>query len=234
MRQLSNNGFDFFFQGYENLYVCFSGFFPDEKGIPVFEFKNMMSKSGSSCLFIKDVFKCWYQLGIDGLGTSLQDTIDFLEGFIKPYKNTVFVGNSMGGYAAILFGLLIEPTNVVAISPQSYLKNDDVLNDHRWETYFERARKNNKNISFLDLREVEKKSDCKIAIYYSFNDFLDKSHIDLLESVHNVQKIPCYGTTHASLVSKLNSSNLLSKIIFHSSKDVNCHTSLFPKGRIVF
>lgn len=234
MKQLSNNGFDFFFQGYEKLYICFSGFFPDEKGIPVFEFKNMMSNSGSSCLFIKDVFKCWYQLGVDGLGVSLQDTIDFIAEFIKPYKNTVFIGNSMGGYIAILCGLSIEHTNVVAISPQIYLKNDEVLNDYRWESYFERARKNNKDNIFLDLREISKNPNCKITVYYSFNDILDKAHIDLLESVHDIKKIPCYGTTHANLISKLNSNNLLPKIIFHSIKDENNHTSLFPKGRIIF
>lgn len=235
---MKNDGFDFYFRNYDILYVCFAGFYPDEKGVPVFEFKNLLNKVDASLLFVRDVYKCWYQLGISGLGSSLEQSISFMKEFIKPYKKVVMVGNSMGGYAALLFGAVINPSKVIAISPQTYLKNDELLYDDRWSEYFVRARKFNNNEDYLDLRNF---SNCKkeqtlkneVAIYYSINDVKDKSHVDLI-SESNIVFIPCHGSFHETLVQQLKERNLLFKILFHNVEDINVDRTLFPKSRIIF
>jgi esterase/lipase len=47
----------------------------------------------------------------------------YLEGIIKinKYDNICFIGNSMGGYAAILFGTLLNIDNIISFAPQTFI-----------------------------------------------------------------------------------------------------------------
>lgn len=60
----------------------------------------------------------WYIGNLFNIGKDVSDTIKFLENVAKPYKNVVFTGFSMGGYASILFGSLLNIKRVVAVNPQ--------------------------------------------------------------------------------------------------------------------
>ena len=49
--------------------------------------------------------------------------MSYLKNEIKNYKNVIFIGSSSGGYAAILFGSLLNVTSVLAFIPQTILRN---------------------------------------------------------------------------------------------------------------
>lgn len=76
--------------------------------------------------FVIDKQQCWYHSGISGITSNIPETVDYLREKVSKYKNVYFIGNSAGGYAAILFGSLLNVTKVLAFQPQTdiHLVND--------------------------------------------------------------------------------------------------------------
>ena len=91
-----------------NLYIFFGGI---AAGInmPPFEFYNSAKIIDENKIFIRDFSQSWYQNGLSKISKDIDSTVNFLKlqiKTIKPHK-IFFVGNSMGGYAAIMFAQLI-------------------------------------------------------------------------------------------------------------------------------
>jgi hypothetical protein len=72
----------------------------------------------------------WYLGGLKGIGENIDDTISFLRKQIKNYKNVIFAGCSMGGYASILFGSILSVNHVLAWNPQTDL---DYILENVWK-----------------------------------------------------------------------------------------------------
>ena len=92
----------------DTLIISFSGLAKQFGGIPQFEFLNFLNKHFTDINkhFYIDNYQVSYHKGINGLSTNIDETIEYLKNEIKNYKNVIFLGNSAGGYAAILFGSL--------------------------------------------------------------------------------------------------------------------------------
>ena len=69
--------------------------------------------------FYIDIHVNSYHKGIGGISKSIDETVTYLQKQIAPYKKTIFIGTSAGGYAAILFGSLLRVTSVLAFIPQT-------------------------------------------------------------------------------------------------------------------
>lgn len=98
---------------------------------------NMKARFGLSCdnYYFLAKTNDWYFDGIKGLGEDFDASVTALAVLTKKYKHITCVGNSMGGYAAIAFGLLIGAHRIVAFSPQTrfdaaFLK---LINENRWK-----------------------------------------------------------------------------------------------------
>ena len=93
------------------------------------EFLNYLSKiylNVCDLYFIIDKKQCWYHKGIDGITTTIEETVVYLEEIINKgnYNKVLFMGTSAGGYAAILFGSLCKNVNcVISFIPQTVLNN---------------------------------------------------------------------------------------------------------------
>ena len=119
--------------GHRKLIVCFGGLSPIFGGMPPYEFLSFLSKSYPAecdCVFIIDKHQCWYHKGIDGLTTTIDDTVLYLNNTISKgnYDNVLFMGTSAGGYGAILFGSLCKIDTVVAFNPQTILTPTIIAN----------------------------------------------------------------------------------------------------------
>ena len=68
-------------------------------------------------IFIRDIFKQWYLKGINKKINTPIRLKEFLEKEINGYQ-TVMVGSSAGGYAAILYGSWLNANKVIAFNPQ--------------------------------------------------------------------------------------------------------------------
>lgn len=102
----TNNNFNM------NHYFDFFDFLPNN-------FKNVDFQ------FYGDPDQYCYHKGIRGVSTNIESTVKFLKDKIGDrYKKVIFMGLSGGGYAAILFGSLLNVSHVVAFYPLTKLVNN--------------------------------------------------------------------------------------------------------------
>ena len=82
-------------------------------------------------LFLQDNTSRWYLYGIDGISNNVNQTKIYLQNILKKYNNITFIGASSGGYAALLFGSLLNVDKVVSFIPQTNLnviKRKNIIN----------------------------------------------------------------------------------------------------------
>jgi predicted esterase YcpF (UPF0227 family) len=186
----------------KNLYLFFGGI---AAGIamPPFEFYNSAKIIDENKIFIRDFEQCWYQKGLPGISNDIQSTAKYIQKWIKKIKpeKIFFVGNSMGGYAAILFATLIGRGEVIAFAPQTFISPVLRLRhiDARWssqilKTYFKSSFKT----KVWDTKTLlkNKKSSQKISIFVSKDDRLDYIHALHLKSLLNVKVFEFDGGGH--------------------------------------
>jgi hypothetical protein len=108
--------------GSNTLIVSFGGYY-----CTTFEFKNFLGEHFSHWdqIFLKDSHESNYHKGVSGLSTDVDSTLEYLKKATQGYQTTIFMGNSAGGYAAILFGSLVPVTHVIAFVPQTILYKPD-------------------------------------------------------------------------------------------------------------
>lgn len=87
-----------------------------------FEWYHSRINRASKHIFVRDVFKQWYLMGINAKINTPEKLTEFLRKETEEY-NIVTVGSSAGGYAAILYGSLLNAKYVLAFNPQFELKS---------------------------------------------------------------------------------------------------------------
>ena len=131
-------------EGAKKLYIIFGGL-KAGIGMAPFEFVKAANILTEHKIFVRDFSQAWYHNGLPGISNNLTETSDYLRKKINTYKpeETVLIGNSMGGFAAILFASMLSNCRAIAFSPQTYLGiGKRLLNrERRWrselrKTYF--------------------------------------------------------------------------------------------------
>lgn len=74
--------------------------------------------SYSQIIFVRDIFKQWYVNGINSECTSIDDLLRLLQSMIPEDNAIVTVGNSAGGYMAMLVGIKLKATSIFSFSGQ--------------------------------------------------------------------------------------------------------------------
>ena len=120
----------------DTLIVSFAGNAKLFGGIPRFEFVQFLKQYDVSKHFYLDEYSDLYHKGLAGITRSIDETATYLKNEIKDYKRVIFLGNSGGGYAAILFGSLLEVATVVAFVPQTIRHNNVVDEKYRDSSIF--------------------------------------------------------------------------------------------------
>jgi hypothetical protein len=117
----------------ETLIVSFAGSAKQFGGIIMFEFSNFIKQNFNnvSSHYYKDMYTKSYHKGIQGVTNNIDETVAYLKNEIKNYKNVIFIGVSSGGYAAILFGSLLNVTSVLAFIPQTILRLEVINEKYR-------------------------------------------------------------------------------------------------------
>jgi hypothetical protein len=78
---------------------------------------NQIQKHFEKIIFIRDIYRLWYIGGIN----EKYNSVDSVAGFLKTETNgyeVYCVGNSSGGYAAVLFGCLLHAKRVISVCGQ--------------------------------------------------------------------------------------------------------------------
>ncbi|NGZ84551.1 alpha/beta fold hydrolase [Duganella aceris] len=87
-------------------------------------------------VLVRDSGNAWYHRNIEGLGAHPDQTAASLRALIAaiaPAK-VITIGQSMGAYAAVMYGLLLKADSVIAFGPLSFLDAAQALlyHERRW------------------------------------------------------------------------------------------------------
>jgi len=160
--------------------------------MPPFEFLKVTREVPASRIFVRDLNQAWYFKGLTPEINSIEKTAAFLREKIESLKPriTVFTGNSAGGYAAILFGLLLDPDHVLAFSPQTFIdRRNRLLHwDRRWKKEVREVYKYSlPQERFYDLKKVAREfsGNCRFSLYYSPRGRVDAAHCNRMRTLQN-------------------------------------------------
>lgn len=188
---------------------------------PGFQFVHVTSDLSVRRAFFTDIDQLLYQKGVRGLGDSVVEVADALRGIHAESgaERVVYTGNSMGGFAAILFGVLAGADDVQVFSPQTDLQNPSAS---RYPENVERALASTATpyLSLPTLIDETPVDECpQITIHYSAFNLRDHRHANALAGRPRVQ-IHRYPIMSHSLASALRDTGLLSTILREACDNV--------------
>ncbi len=160
-------------------------------GMPTFEFFQMARGISAHKLFFRDVHQAWYHRGLPGVGARIDEIAAFIRAEIAGMGVTriAVFGNSMGGYAALLFGALVNAHEAHAFAPQTFLSPWSLIRrlDFRWKRDIWRVYFSADRSVHLDLREtLHSASQTEFHVHFSAANNLDAVHARHLEGMPNV------------------------------------------------
>lgn len=160
--------------------VAFTGVGYGLGAVQTEEFRKSLTSFGESggtlpIVFVIDKRRRWYNDGIiDGISQSLDCLLKSLGS-----ETSVFIGNSMGGFGAIVFAKRVKTCRrVIAFSPQSSVNPEVVPFEKRWNEW----RTDIRNWDVKDALE-ELSSDVSYHLMFGAEDATDVLHAQRFESL---------------------------------------------------
>ncbi|MEL6642296.1 MAG: hypothetical protein AAFQ79_00060 [Pseudomonadota bacterium] len=154
-------------------------------------------------MFVRDKEKAWYQFGAPPTAQSISELGMQLKHHIAESgaSKVVFLGGSMGGFAAILFSSLLGIGSAIAFSPQTFLDPVNRLRhgDHRWTKDVARLWwKSLGRERCWDLLPVlrRQRPPVGITVYYAAHHRLDRAHAMRLGAIPNVNLVGIESRDH--------------------------------------
>jgi predicted esterase YcpF (UPF0227 family) len=170
----------------DTLIISFAGYAKIFGGIPRFEFVTFMEthfKNISRHFYIDNHVNSYHQ-GIHKITNNIDETINYLKNEITNYKNVIFLGVSSGGYAAILFGSLLNIKYVVAFIPQTIRRNKNNNIEEKYRDISTFINSNTKyyiygDLSVTDINHCHHISQCERISHHPNVTLIKKQNIDL-------------------------------------------------------
>jgi hypothetical protein len=176
--------------GSKKLYIIFAGI-GGGVNIPVFEFVKSAGLFNENIIFIKDISKSWYLNGINSSINDVSKLTKFLLNEVNKIepKDIIFVGNSMGGFAAILFHAMMQIGRCIVFSPQTFIleKLRCEYNDKRWPLLINPLNKiglYNQELLNITALPSTLNSPLNVTIHVCSNHRLDFIHAKLFEKLN--------------------------------------------------
>ena len=107
-------------------------------GVPRFEWCATLDAIGCGQVRLRDPAWNWYRAGVAGI-RGVPALADFINSLHARYDRVVTLGLSMGGYGALLYGMLAPVDLIIALSPQTNLDPDG--EDERWREHWQIAKR---------------------------------------------------------------------------------------------
>ncbi|MCR2805453.1 lysophospholipase [Paenibacillus soyae] len=192
--------------------------------LPPFEFFRSTQSMGVNRMIIRDAKKAWYHKGLSNISDveNFDQVVTYLEDIIPVhrFKKILVMGLSMGGYAAILFGLLTRfNVTVHAFGPQTYIDIDkkEYPDELSWIIPILKEIPSEVPREYLDLRNIFLEKAKRLPhknneyhIYYGTPDRAYAERLSGFEKVHlheydiNVHNITGYFRNRGELTDVLN------------------------------
>lgn len=190
--------------------ILFSGnglFYPNEEAVfrdiviskDRYEYQNLAKSEYlhrfTRIIFVRDIYKQWYVTGINADCPDVTTTAELLREKTEGY-NVTTAGNSAGGYAAVLFGILLSAKRIFTFSGQWD------ITDAKYAPYVERYKTDGSRSCFYSLQSLLRGVEVKAKIYYFWPDEneKDKEQAGLVKDVPEIRAFEFRSKKHASTV----------------------------------
>jgi hypothetical protein len=201
------------------LLIAFGGML-GRMGIPPFEFFSLAGGIPVKRLFVRDLHQAWYHRGMPGQGSTLTSVADSLRELIagQEIERLVVAGNSAGGYAALVFGTLLEADVVLCFAPQTVLDPDALaaIGDHRWDEHLGPLVEDDAlDPEWIDLGPALARSgrgETRYEVYFDESLSVDRQHVERLLGLENLH-LYRFGRGRHQLVGALRDSGALAQIL---------------------
>jgi tetratricopeptide (TPR) repeat protein len=178
-----------------------------------YDFFKSISAFPVNKVFIRQPRLEWYNNLVRGLGENLDETVPALRKIIEDLgtETLVTVGSSMGGWGAILFGCHLNAKHVVALAPQTFIRDElrDAYGDTRWPIPLGKLK--TRQVEDL-LPLVQEHPNTQIDIYFGHDDFYDLFH-EVRLKVHDKVNLISVPGGHHEVGLPLKRQGYLSKIL---------------------
>jgi acyl carrier protein len=144
------------------LVIAFTGF-GGRLGMRPYDFMALTGTLAYSRVLVRDPFRAWYHRGLGGDVPSFLDLTRLLQSHARALgpETIITIGNSSGGYAALLAGHLLKADYTHALAPQTYLDAGNILRYRdapmvrgHWRELLRLHRSRSARPEYLDLRRA--------------------------------------------------------------------------------
>jgi hypothetical protein len=189
-------------------------------GNNIFEFLKTLSNFNVNKIYIKDATNNWYLTGVKGVGSTPQEISEFLAEIIsqnKHIKKVYTLGISAGGFAAILFGYLLQCNSILSICPQTILSQNMLDSVEHPESLHKNIFRTlniiqDKYQSFELMNIIKNNYETKCNLLYPYYNETDRAHANNLINIPGLTIIPLASEEH-SLGKEIKNKNLLNLLI---------------------
>lgn len=158
-----------------------------------YEWRNLNIENVDRKIFVRDIKKTWYVNGINETLDSIEKVVEKLKELIRGYRQTICIGNSAGGYAAVLFGCMIGAQYIFSISGQFSIWEETSFPQNK----ILNLAKDNPSISrYFDLRSIVSATQSKIIYIFPILCAEDAAQYEMIKSEPNVQVIAFSSSAH--------------------------------------
>lgn len=185
-------------------------------------------------IHLRDPRMAWYLQGIDGLGADLDATLDTVRRHIRalPATRMTMLGQSMGGYGAIRYGLALGADRVVALGALSTMDAADARarGDTRWLSVMERLQAEGIAAADTDLVALARQATAlpELRLHYGERPDapeqgavnLDLFHADRFAALPGCRVIRHAGSDHV-VVNHLKATREIDAVLLHELFDVD-------------
>lgn len=162
--------------------VAFTGVMHGLGGIP-FEFHRSLGQIDCAALFVRDLGRQWYQYDRNEIRDAAARITAAING--SGAEHSLFLGNSMGGFGALLFGSLCGANAILGFAAQTAI--DPVvtaaMGDMRW-TSFQKAIPSYPHGDLTTFPAPR----ARIVLCCGSDEPLDGAHIERLAAVWQIEK----------------------------------------------
>jgi pimeloyl-ACP methyl ester carboxylesterase len=128
-------------------------------------------------VLVRDSGNAWYHRKIAGLGSHPDETAATLRALIAAIapSQVITIGQSMGAYAAVMYGLLLDVDSVIAFGPLSFLDVQQALlyHERRWLAVMRDLARNPPASGYYDLAALPRG---RTALHLIFGTKPDQDH----------------------------------------------------------
>ncbi|MEQ1952581.1 tetratricopeptide repeat protein [Mesorhizobium sp. CN2-181] len=174
----------------DKLVIFFSGTNRDSGSFDFWGYANE-ARARFNCLLVNNgPMNMWYQLGIPGLGSSVEATVESIKNMAAEVgaRHVYCVGASMGGSGAVLYGCLLG-AKILAFSFETKVRGDG----RRSSRYISK----DASLPYPDLLGLMKERACPTTAVFGESDAVDLREALRLRRMEHVQLITLRGVDHS-------------------------------------